>query len=135
MLKMDTQYYTDSFSHLVGMFGNRFKQLLTAYGEFQNSVAMWRDPNYVIFSLVDEAMEYQNATKIVKQQFRGDQLTPEQETKRLEDVEKELGDVFFFWIANCHQWGLDPLTVIHKNVLKLNDRMARNVIRGDGDNR
>ena len=73
------------------------------------------------------------ASRIAKERFRGDNPAPQEDT--LSNVKKELGDVFFFWLANCNNWGLDPLEVIQGNVLKLQDRAARNVIQGNGDNR
>ena len=132
-IKLTAQETSERFQAYKGMHGNRFTMLMDAYGEFQDSVAMWRDNNYVLFGLAEEAIEYQMATKAVKQQFRGDTVTSEQEIDRLKNVEKELGDIFFFWYANCKLWGLDPLEVIAKNVEKLSDRASRNVIKGDGD--
>jgi len=132
---MSTQEYREAFDQALEANTGRVSQFFTMYQDFQNSVAMWRDPAYVIVSLAEEAMEYQMATKLAKQEFRGDDLSQEAREKRFTDVEKELGDVFFFWLANCKHWGLDPVKVIQHNVHKLADRMNRGVIKGDGNAR
>lgn len=52
-----------------------------------------------------------------------------------ESLEKELGDVAFMWVRCCHEAGLNPSRVLAANVAKLEDRLARSVIDGSGDNR
>lgn len=134
-IKLNPQKAAERFYDYVSTQGNRFNMLMDAYGQFQDGVALWQDDKYVIMSLAEEAMEYQMATKMAKQAFRGDELSAEQLKERNENVAKELGDVWFFFYANCKLWGLDPLNVIQNNVRKLADRAARNVIKGDGDKR
>lgn len=111
----------------------KISEVFDRYSDFVDSVALWKDSAYVILSMVEEAMEYQQATKLVKQNYRGDELTQEQQNFRLLNTGKELGDIFFFWITNCRLWGFDPLEIIKANVNKLESRAARNVIKGDGD--
>lgn len=48
---------------------------------------------------------------------------------------KELGDVVFYAAALANYFGSDLQEVMDINVTKLNDRKARNVLQGSGDNR
>jgi NTP pyrophosphatase (non-canonical NTP hydrolase) len=51
------------------------------------------------------------------------------------DLEKEIGDNFWFLVVLCEKLGLDSGRVLEKVLLKLQDRAKRNVLRGSGDNR
>lgn len=53
----------------------------------------------------------------------------------LDGARKELGDVFWYWIRNCVELNIDPVDVIEENIAKLQDRKARGVIQGSGDDR
>ena len=53
----------------------------------------------------------------------------------LEAVQKELGDVIFYWTALHGALGLDPEDTIGRNIDKLSARKERGTIRGNGDNR
>lgn len=48
---------------------------------------------------------------------------------------KELGDVVFYAAALANYFGSDLQEVMDINVAKLEDRKARNVLQGSGDNR
>lgn len=50
-------------------------------------------------------------------------------------IQKELGDVIFYWYAMHGALGLDPEETIKMNMEKLSSRKERGVIRGSGDNR
>ncbi len=50
-------------------------------------------------------------------------------------VQKELGDVLFYWGALHNLLGLCPDQTIDVNVAKLTDREERGVLRGSGDDR
>lgn len=107
----------------------KLTEFFDLYGEFLKTVKKWEGDEYPILSLAEEAHEFQAATRLVKL-FRGD-------TNKLDAalVNKELGDVFFFWFFNANSFGSHPLTVIRDNVIKIQDRANRNVIQGNGDNR
>lgn len=79
------------------------------------------------------AGECGEAVDIVKKVIRGDAggLTPE----KLEKLEKELGDVIYYWFALCGVAGLNPTEVVRKNMEKLTDRANRGVLKGSGDDR
>tara|TARA_R110000737_G_C14529529_1_gene476930 strand:- start:852 stop:1166 length:315 start_codon:yes stop_codon:yes gene_type:complete len=51
------------------------------------------------------------------------------------DIIKELGDVVFYVTALANYYDSDLDAVIQDNVLKLDDREARGVLGGNGDNR
>lgn len=64
----------------------------------------------------------------IKKFFRDNQLDEE-------GVQKELGDVIFYWVALHGAIGLDPQDTINKNILKLSSRKQRGTLQGSGDNR
>lgn len=50
-------------------------------------------------------------------------------------LEKELGDVIYYWTKLCELYGLNPEDVIALNRAKISDRQKRGVLRGAGDDR
>ena len=52
-----------------------------------------------------------------------------------EAVQKELGDVMFYWMALHGALDLDPKVTIQKNMDKLSSRKSRGKIQGSGDDR
>lgn len=64
----------------------------------------------------------------IKKKFRDNTLD-------LDLLKKELGDVAFYWARICREFGLQPSEVLATNIKKLNDRRARGVSHGSGDNR
>ena len=50
-------------------------------------------------------------------------------------TKKELGDVFYFAFQLATQIGLDVEDILEANKEKLEDRMKKNKIEGDGENR
>lgn len=75
--------------------------------------------------LVGEAGE---VAEKIKKRFRDGKLDRDA-------VQKELGDVLFYWAALHNLLGLCPDHTIDVNINKLTDREARGVLRGSGDNR
>ena len=75
--------------------------------------------------LVGEAGE---VAEKVKKRFRDGKLDREA-------IQKELGDVFFYWMSLHNLLGLCPDHTIDVNVTKLTDREERGVLRGSGDDR
>ena len=51
------------------------------------------------------------------------------------DIQKELGDVLWFAAVLCEVMDVDLADVAHANIKKLQDRQARGVLRGSGDDR
>lgn len=52
-----------------------------------------------------------------------------------ENFIKEMGDVIYYWCKVLTYKGIKPSTVLATNITKLEDRKARKVLRGSGDNR
>jgi NTP pyrophosphatase (non-canonical NTP hydrolase) len=53
----------------------------------------------------------------------------------LEGLQKELGDVIFYWYALHGALDLDPEVTKTMNMDKLNSRKERGTLQGNGDNR
>ena len=50
-------------------------------------------------------------------------------------LHKELGDVLWFWFEACQEWGAAPDKIAHDMLTRLQDRQARGVLKGSGDDR
>jgi NTP pyrophosphatase (non-canonical NTP hydrolase) len=87
---------------------------------------------FCMVGLVGEAGEVAN---MCQKAMRGDwdpEQMPEIQKKKLL---VELGGVYYFWRALCWTLGVEPAEVLKMNVSKLQARMQRGTIRGDGDDR
>lgn len=108
---------------------------LTAYADFTDSV--WKEPPAATtafeqelaicaLGLSGEAGEV--VEKIKKLLHYGRRIEQD-------EMEKELGDVFYYWIRLVKLCGLEPYDVIEANQDKLVDRQFRGVLHGEGSNR
>jgi NTP pyrophosphatase (non-canonical NTP hydrolase) len=52
-----------------------------------------------------------------------------------EAIKKEIGDVLWYCAATADEFGLNLQDVAEENIVKLHDRLKRNKIHGNGDNR
>jgi|AntAceMinimDraft_11_1070367.scaffolds.fasta_scaffold155308_2 NTP pyrophosphatase (non-canonical NTP hydrolase) len=66
--------------------------------------------------LAGESGEFNDLVK--KIMFQGKPITDETRTH----LEKELGDIFFYWTTACMALSVDPYAVIAKNQFKLSNR-------------
>lgn len=83
---------------------------------------------YLFTGLAAEAGEVAGVyAKYVRKDFDVEVMT--------ERVEKELGDVLYFVFQLANQLGLKVEDILIANKVKLEDRLSRNVLKGDGDNR
>ena len=55
--------------------------------------------------------------------------------KLRQQVEKEMGDVLWQWAVLASVLDMRPRKIAHENLMKLQDRQARDVLNGEGDNR
>lgn len=98
--------------------------------EYYNLVVPFRKktatPDYVVLGLIGEVGELYN--KLGKE-IRDDMEFPQ------EDVEKEIGDIFWFLVMLTKDFGFDPDHILQQNVDKLAARFNNNTISGSGDNR
>lgn len=101
---------------------------LSEYGVFVEAKILTKGMDRLAENTLGLVGEAGEVAEKIKKRFRDGKLDREA-------VQKELGDVFFYWIALHNLLGLDPEHTIDVNVDKLNDRAARNVLQGSGDNR
>ena len=104
---------------------------LTSYQKWTQSTAIYTNP--IIYPSLELAGEVGEVCNQVKKIYRDDDgvVTP----KRKQDLEKELGDCLWALARLIDDLGLDFNKVKELNVMKLEDRLQRNVIGGSGDNR
>lgn len=84
---------------------------------------------YPILALGGEVGEIQNKAKKI---IRGDEGAEE---KLRKDIEKEIGDCLWYLAAVARDYGTTLEKAALGNIVKLQDRMARNTIQGSGDDR
>lgn len=65
---------------------------------------------------------------VLKRRIRDDKFDEDK-------MKKELGDVIHYWSMICNYFGYAPSEIIDMNILKINDRRQRGVLRGTGDDR
>jgi len=85
---------------------------------------------YPTLGLVNEAGEVAGKIKKIFRDKKG-----EFDTKDIEDLKDELGDVLWYFTQMCSILGLSIEEVAERNLDKLLDRQERNKIKGSGDNR
>ena len=82
--------------------------------------------NYITIGLCGEVGELANKIKKI---IRGDDnITSEM-------IRDELGDILFYIARVCKYFNLTLDECFESNILKLDDRLKRNKIKGSGDNR
>lgn len=101
-----------------------------AHGTSLNTSINGNEWLYPVLGLADEAGEVCGKVKKLFRDKEG-KLTPE----FIEDIKKELGDIFWYLSETCIKLGIDLNEVAEKNIEKLYSRKDRNVIKGSGDNR
>ena len=57
------------------------------------------------------------------------------DSKKREELKKEIGDLLWYLSMLCTELQLQFNEVAEANIVKLLDRLDRNVIQGEGDNR
>lgn len=85
---------------------------------------------YGALAMAGEAGECAGKVKKVWRDCDGDP-TPERKAALLD----ELGDTLFYLTYTAHTYGFTLADVMRRNVIKLKDRAARGVTKGDGDHR
>lgn len=103
------------------------------YQEQAVATAIYGAGNAIVYpalGLGNEAGEVQGKIKKVLRDNNG-VFTDELRQK----VGDEIGDVLWYMAALCRDLDLNLDTIAQRNIQKLKDRQARNVIGGSGDNR
>ena len=85
---------------------------------------------YPALGLAGEVGEVEEIIKKVYRDHSGKLSGTDQERLR-----KELGDVLWYLANICCEAGLDLAQVARENYLKLQDRVARGVLQGEGSDR
>lgn len=81
---------------------------------------------YVVLGMDGEAGE---VVEKLKKAIRED------DPSYIEDMEKELGDVLWYWARICKELDTTGSEVAEANIEKLFDRQTRGVLTGEGDER
>jgi len=108
---------------------------LNDYKNFTRTTAIYPEANtgqvpelmYLALGLAGESGEVAN--KVKKLYRDGD------DPAKREQLQGELGDVFWYLARLCDALGLEPEDLLQANADKLSSRKQRGVIGGSGDNR
>lgn len=98
------------------------------YGEWSAETAVYprdRVNEYLLAGLTEEIGE---VAGLFKREIRDDEWS----TNKLE---REMGDVLWYWVRICEENGLVPSKVMMKNIEKLTARKEQGKIHGKGSDR
>lgn len=102
--------------------------LIEHYTEFVESMILTEGDARVTENTLGLAGETGEIAEKIKKYYRDGVIDKK-------DLQKEFGDVIFYWFALHGAMGMDPSKSIEANMIKLSDRKDRGVLRGSGDNR
>ena len=102
--------------------------LIEHYAEFVESIILTEGDARVTENTLGLAGETGEIAEKIKKYYRDGVIDKK-------DLQKEFGDVIFYWFALHGAMGMDPSKSIEANMIKLSDRKNRGVLRGSGDNR
>ncbi len=102
--------------------------LIEHYAAFVESMILTEGDARVTENTLGLAGEAGEVADNIKKYFRDGTIDKD-------NLQKELGDVLFYWFALHGAMGIDPTKSIEANMIKLADRRKRGVLRGSGDNR
>ena len=102
--------------------------LIEHYAEFVESMILTEGDARVTENTLGLAGETGEIAEKIKKYYRDGVIDKK-------DLQKEFGDVIFYWFALHGAMGMDPSKSIEANMIKLSDRKNRGVLRGSGDNR
>ena len=97
----------------------------------QGCLKTWGGDNKAMRSILGLVGESGEVAEKLKKYLRGDYTIDE----LIVHLEKELGDVLYYYAMICHEFTIDPEEVMKANLDKLADRQKRGVIQGCGDER
>jgi NTP pyrophosphatase (non-canonical NTP hydrolase) len=101
---------------------------LDSYTEFVESMILTTGRDRLAENTLGLVGEAGEVAEKIKKHFRDATLD-------VSAVQKELGDVIFYWVALNNALGLDAMDTILKNMEKLSARQRNGTLRGSGDNR
>jgi len=103
---------------------------LDSYTEFVESMILTTGRDRLVENTLGLVGEAGEVAEKIKKHFRDATLGLD-----VSAVQKELGDVIFYWVALNNVLGLDAMDTILKNMEKLSARQRNGTLRGSGDNR
>lgn len=106
------------------------KQSFTTAIYPERGTGSWGALAYVVLGLNGEAGEVAEKVKKIYRDHGG-KIAPE----KLEELEKEIGDVLWYLAGTCTELGIDLGRVAERNLDKLFDRQDREMLTGEGDDR
>lgn len=108
---------------------------LDRYQELTEETAIYPDelPDFVTPELVYVVLGMDGEAGEVVEKLK--KAIREDDPSYLDDMEDELGDVLWYWARICEERGTTGSEVAESNINKLLDRMERDALTGEGDNR
>ena len=127
---MKERFTIQDFSWIEDEEGNvvEWREYWDGYLKFVESLIITKEDNRLIENALGLAGEVGEVSEKIKKFFRDGTLDKEA-------IQKELGDVMFYWVALHGALFLDPSETIKKNRKKLLSRYERGTLQGSGDNR
>lgn len=107
---------------------------MNAFNDYQQQArkfAIYKEPLYPVFALSEETGELH---KIYAKKARGDEAYQDEDNNR-RLIKGELGDIMWMIANIATDNNLTVQEIVDYNIEKLNSRMHRNMIKGDGDER
>jgi NTP pyrophosphatase (non-canonical NTP hydrolase) len=103
------------------------------YQIWTEKTALYPKDAGIVYTTIGMANEAGEALGVIKKMMRDDKnILTEEKRKKLID---ETSDVAWYMARLCTELGISLEELFDINVVKLEDRLARNVIKGSGDNR
>lgn len=106
---------------------------INEYQEKAHAFAKYEDDFYPVFGLAEEAGEV--CGKIAKHLRKRGKINWDRDPELVASVKKELGDVCWMVAEVATAYGFKLEDIMASNIAKLDDRLKRGVIIGEGDNR
>ena len=98
------------------------------YAEFVESMILTEGPDRLVENTLGLVGEAGEVAEKIKKKVRDGNID-------IQGLQKELGDVIFYWYALHGALGLDPEVTKSMNKEKLTSRKERGTLQGNGDNR
>jgi len=127
----DTIMLNETDLESIDYYNNRVQpsgSILDSYSDFVERMVLTTDRDRLAENALGLAGEAGEVAEKVKKFFRDGTLDNEA-------IQKELGDVIFYWMALSNALGLDAVSTITTNMEKLMARKNNGTLRGNGDDR
>ena len=98
------------------------------YARFVEGLVLTRGDDRLAENALGLIGEAGEVAEKIKKHFRGEEID-------YTHIQRELGDVLFYWFALHNYFLLDPQDTMDMNVAKLLSRSKRGVLKGSGDDR